>query len=680
MKIKEFLKRNFLIVCFIIIALIRLSITQKLPIQAFPKQVYDDSLMVKLTKSIIEGHWLGNYDSDTLVKGVGFPVFLSILKYLNISYLFGMDILYILACMYFIYVFKDEINNNLLRIIVFIIMLFNPISYAELTYQRVYRSGIGIFQTIFIFSAIYKIYKIRDLSIKKILPHVLIASINMVFLWHSREDGMWILPFLVVSIIITIMFIFINEIKNKHNNLKNVIMKTFIILMPIWILVLSTLTIKTFNYIKYGVFVEKETSSYFGKALSAFYEVKPNDKIDRVDNTREKIDRICEVSESLNSIKPNIYDAFNVWTVYDGNPNDSEVENGWFSWALKYAVSNSGKYLSPQESNEFYKNVYDEIEDALNSGKLEREENIIISSLPPFREEYKKDLLKYYLGYVEYIYDFRDIKTVNNVNEEAGGLTDLKLSDFAFVTGNSVVQRNSTNIRICGWYFLNNKENFKLYLTNEYGEKIAEISRFESPDIINSFSLNPEYNYRFDFVYTDIEKEFKYNNLYISIYNELDEKIDEISLEQYLPNSIIEGEKSTYSLALVSIDKRIDPVKTFSDKSVKILNRITKIYSVIGKPLFIVGIIIYVLITILAIISSIKEKAINMNFNVWLILTAMILSIILVLIGVVYTGLTSCYTLIYMYLAVAYPLFIMFSLINICYVLEKGLSRMKKKA
>ena len=150
MKIKEFLKRNFLIVCFIIIALIRLSITQKLPIQAFPKQVYDDSLMVKLTKSIIEGHWLGNYDSDTLVKGVGFPVFLSILKYLNISYLFGMDILYILACMYFIYVFKDEINNNLLRIIVFIIMLFNPISYAELTYQRVYRSGIGIFQTIFI--------------------------------------------------------------------------------------------------------------------------------------------------------------------------------------------------------------------------------------------------------------------------------------------------------------------------------------------------------------------------------------------------------------------------------------------------------------------------------------------------------------------------------------------------
>ena len=69
-----------------------------------------------------------------------------------------------------------------------------------------------------------------------------------------------------------------------------------------------------------------------------------------------------------------------------------------------------------------------------------------------------------------------------------------------------------------------------------------------------------------------------------------------------------------------------------------------------------------------------------MNFNVWLILTAMILSIILVLIGVVYTGLTSCYTLIYMYLAVAYPLFIMFSLINICYVLEKGLSRMKKKA
>lgn len=67
---KKFIKKNWLIICLILISIIRINITEKLPICAFPKEVYDDQMMVNMAKNIIEGKWLGPYDSNTLMKGV----------------------------------------------------------------------------------------------------------------------------------------------------------------------------------------------------------------------------------------------------------------------------------------------------------------------------------------------------------------------------------------------------------------------------------------------------------------------------------------------------------------------------------------------------------------------------------------------------------------------------------
>ena len=57
-----------------------------------------------------------------------------------------------------------------------------------------------------------------------------------------------------------------------------------------------------------------------------------------------------EVSPTLNSLKPHLDNSLDVWTQFDSNPSDGEVENGWFSWAMEYAVRNAGKYFNPKES------------------------------------------------------------------------------------------------------------------------------------------------------------------------------------------------------------------------------------------------------------------------------------------------------------------------------------------
>ncbi len=677
---KKFVKNHFLVIILIIISILKLCLTQRLPLSAYPKQVYDDALMVKLAKSIIEGHWLGVYDNNTLIKGAGYPVFLAILKFINIPYMLGMDLLYILACMYFIYSLKDDIKNNVIRIIVFVVMLFNPISYAEYTFQRVYRNGTGVFQTIFIFSAIYIIWKNKFESIKSLLPHILIASVNVAFLWHTRDDSMWIIPFLFVALLLSSICIIVNYTKTRKSTgikISSTLLKVVCILMPLWILVFSTTSIKLLNYKKYGMFIEKEGNANLGKVLNIFYEVKANEKVYRTDNTREKIDRMCEVSETLNSIKPHLDDSMDTWTQFDSNPDDNEVENGWFSWALEYAVRNAGMYFSPQESNEFYGKIYDEIKLALDEGKLEKEQDLLVSFLPPFHEEYKKDLFKFYLGYLEYITEFREMKSVNDPSEESTNIDGMRLRDFEFVTGNRVVTRDSTNVRLLGWYYLKNNEDFKLYLSNEKREKIAEISRIDSSDIINHFSLNPNYKYRFDFVLTDIEKEFEYEKLFISSYTLNNEFIEEIPLDEYIQDAAIENDISMHSITIASIDKNVDPLKAYSNTSIVVLNSIQSIYSHLGKILSYTSIIIYFVLVILAIVKLVKNKCISNEFNLSLILTAILLSMLLVTAGVAYTGLTACYTFMYLYLAVTFPLLIMYITISIGYFIDCLFNKIK---
>lgn len=659
----SFVKKNYVLICMIILALIRFGIVEKLPILAFPSEVYDDQLMVKLSKNIIEGNWLGEYDSNTFVKKPGFPMFLALLKNLNLSFLFTLDILYILSCFYFMYAIKDNVKNGFLKIIIFIIMLFNPISYASWTFQRVYRNGAGIFQTILIFSGIYIIFKDRKKSIKELMPHIILVSLVLSLLWHSREDSIWILPFIIVSIGVIILF---NIIEEKVN--KKTIAKIITVCIPIIFLGISTLSINFLNYKHYGVFTETEV--YYSKVLESLYKVKAKDKIQYVDNTRNKILELYEVSETLASIKPQLETSLDTWSKYDRNPDDREVENGWFSWAFKDAVAVAGYYKDARTSNEFHKKVYEEIENALEEGKLEKQEGMLISSLPAWREEYWSQIFERANVFLKFVSGFEKINVSNGISNDTSEVSDLKVSDFEFVTNDFAVDKSRTNVRICGWYFLTNAEDYKLYLINEKDQKISEINRMPSQDITQAWGLAGERQDRFDFVAVDIEKNFDFQKLYISVYNSKDEFIEKIDLESYIQDAIVETEISKYSLSLVSIDTRVDAIKTYSDKSVNLLNKITSVYQKVGIPFSILGIICYIVLMIKMIILWIKNKKLPKEFDVCLILTGILLSFIVVLIGIIYTDISLCGTLTYMYLVATYPLLVMFCTLSISYLIE----------
>ena len=552
---KKFWKKNWFIICILIFTIIRLVLTASIPITGFPSQVYDDDLMVKMAESIRSGNWLGEYDSNTLVKGPFFPFLLALINYIGLSYINVMNIIYIMACAYFIYTIKNLFKSKISLLIIYILLIFNPVSYASWTLQRVYRNGITLAQVLFIIGSMYALYERRNQkSIKGLIVFPIIAGLALSSLWLTREDGIWILPFVLMVIIITIVSLIV---KNRIDNIKkirinkNLVLKLITAVLPIILLIVSLNIVRLVNKNYYGVSVYNEISDgYFGKVIKIMYSVKTDENIEYVTVTRKKLNMLYEQSETLNSIKNELEKSMNAWDGADRKPGDGQVEDGWFWWALKSAVEEKGMYENAEMANEFYKKIYEEIDTAIKEGNLETQISMPSNLMSPWKSEYFIKLPVEMAKTSWYIANFNEVETVNRISED----------------------------------------NSRLYeaLTNDNAIYSADVN--QNPDVM------PKYTQKY-------------------------------------------------------VDR---------------LNNIGKIYKMCGVIFTVISLIIYIVFTVNVIRKKYRKELINM----WLLLTGIGCSLLVLIAGVSYNQITACFSRYYMYLSGAYPLLIAFWGIAVCGIVE----------
>ena len=87
---RNIIKKYWFIIAIILLAIIKQLLISNIPITPYPNQLCDDDMMVEMAKSIRAGKWLGNYTSNTLVKGPVFPIILAIImnqRELKISFI-----------------------------------------------------------------------------------------------------------------------------------------------------------------------------------------------------------------------------------------------------------------------------------------------------------------------------------------------------------------------------------------------------------------------------------------------------------------------------------------------------------------------------------------------------------------------------------------------------------------
>src|SRR5205085_1701027 len=94
---------------------------------------HDDWWFLQRAIAILHGHWLGPYNHLTLIKGQGYPLWVAFISTLHVPLLFAQQLLYALAC----FAVCRALPVGRTRAILFVVLLFNPISVSDNTSIRV---------------------------------------------------------------------------------------------------------------------------------------------------------------------------------------------------------------------------------------------------------------------------------------------------------------------------------------------------------------------------------------------------------------------------------------------------------------------------------------------------------------------------------------------------------------
>lgn len=419
-----------------IITVCRYLLVCDLPVLANAILGADDALMIRQAATIIDGQWLGQYSETTLLKGVAFPLFLAICYFWEIRYISAITILYIIACLTMIFAISKVIRSKIALLCIYILLLFNPIMFSSQIMQRVYRSSIIPPLALFLIACYINLFLLTNSEnkfLEKILT-VIFSSIALPFLWFAREDSIWIMPFIIFIILASLVSTLV-----RNKKLNKYFFKTFAMLfIPILVTCLAGNIICLKNYKEYGAYTTNN-KYYYNKAISSMKKVKSLEQIDKVTFTREKLNRIAEVT-ILSEIMENFNPLLDAYAKFDGNQEDNQVQNGWFGFPFREALRATGYYSDVNATNKFFLELHTQIEEALESGKLEKEDK------EKYNFEFIKKLIKTIYECTKYVLTYDEIDLdVAHAEPYAEQLSEI-YKNYSKITGNKFIYKKDDNI------------------------------------------------------------------------------------------------------------------------------------------------------------------------------------------------------------------------------------------
>ena len=437
------------ILAILIVSTLKQVLVNDMPIAANVALGIDDALMISMTKSITENNWIGEYGDAVISKGVTFPLVLAFCYFTKFDYITMMTVLYTISCLSLIAVLSKKIKSKIALFFIYTITLFTPVMYSYQVMQRVYRNAlIPSFAIMIISGYLYLFFSRNDEKICKRIIVSILTGIVLALFWYTREDSIWMIPFIAFMSLSTIIGVIAKDKKITKKLFENLLL----LVIPI-VLVFGYKSIISYqNYKHFGVYTVYNNEAY-NKAMKSLKKVKKYDYYDNIDFTTTKLQRVAEVASSLSQIHPRLIELIYGYSLIDSGPLDGEVVNGWFPWALKGTLSEFGYYNDAKNTNDFFNTLHLEVENALANGTLEKEDvkPDMTNNINKVFDAAKKTF--------EALYKYDDIFfKAQTDNYEIG--FDSKYKDFAKFTNNKFIIYEDDEF-ISGRYFecVDNYEN-----------------------------------------------------------------------------------------------------------------------------------------------------------------------------------------------------------------------------
>lgn len=381
------------IVLMLILVAIKTLLASEIGQSFMMQMAHDDRLFMTQGESIAEGNWLGPYNELTHAKGPVFPMFLALSALSGISLQFNVALLHALGCLLFIWAISPWLKHAGWRIALFALLLFDPQSLSAEILGRLLRSMVQPALTLFTLAGFIGMVCRAHRSIWCVLPWGLWGGLAAGAFSYSREEGIWLLPSAIL-LAATAIWIALGQTQRNRGWI------VLIAMAPLFTYVSSRAAVRAVNQAHYGISVGvdgNETS--FADAHGAILRVEnphplpgaPSSTAARALTYRESpaFAELADVFE--NRMMPKWRNAG--WEWYETHERSGEeIRNGWFAWALREAAAIEGFYETPGKADAYWRQVADEINAAVDEGRLpggsERS-----GFFPPWHSSYLKPTL-----------------------------------------------------------------------------------------------------------------------------------------------------------------------------------------------------------------------------------------------------------------------------------------------
>lgn len=354
---------------YIIIILIKLVLVSVQQMSALTNTGHDCSLFIKLAYSLSNGDWLGSYNLLTLIKGFGYPLFISITNYFGIPLFLAEHLLYAFAVLLLVKALSPLIVNQGWRFALFVILMFNPAATSSIV-TTIMREGFFYTLSLIVVAGFTGMYLRRKNKPKYLFCWGILTGIALFIYDNTREEGLILLPFLIILSILTLI-----PLIRKSERRKKIIC-TSMILLPYMILIVGNTALASVNYITYGSFIRNEIrSKAFSDAYSALTKIDTDCWIINVPVPKEARLKAYEISPTFSKLKEHLENENNYWTKW-GRGTKGEIKGGWFMWAFRAAANVEGYHQTLPKSQNFYRLVAKEINTAFEEGKLKKKKKI----------------------------------------------------------------------------------------------------------------------------------------------------------------------------------------------------------------------------------------------------------------------------------------------------------------
>lgn len=417
------------------------------------------------------------YDWTTYVRPPIYPLWVAGVNLIGVPLRIATEILYLASALIFVLSLAQAKVPRIVAFIVYLFIALHPATFSLFNYS--------LPDTLYSPLLLLTLAALLSMWVRRhernLGGHAILAGIVLALLWNVRPETV------LLSGLLFLFFLLAGAILAKETGGMRAATRPLAIMLltPCAIIFLSTLALKTANYLAFGLFTSTEISAPgFTAASKALLRIKP-----------EKSERFIPVTKQARAVAYAASPAFRELQPFLESPNfgmleterslglQGEIAAGWFYWVLRQSAAAAGHGQSPVAMDAYFQKIADELNAAFASGRLSS--RLVWSDLlDPDPANYAPYLME---SLVRISRIFTTVPGVHEVNEDTVDESTRRIFDVMANRRTSLLTHSPTEIS--GWVFGEKSVVETLSLRGSSGTVLATTANFSArPDVAAGFS------------------------------------------------------------------------------------------------------------------------------------------------------------------------------------------------